>query len=177
MIKNIALVTVAIITACACASTNAQPPDCPPKGQSILTIGQYHLDFNEKKPICVTVPGSFTITIHNNQNPSVPISEGSVTIAAKSSDGLVIDGKNGVDINKIEVELSGDLEPGIDVYDFWIRVDGLGVLDPKVRVVDNDTMMLLKSEAFSSSLESLDISPELAAEFIEAQLKGQQKAE
>ena len=177
MIKNIQLITVAIITACACASSNAEAPVCPPKGMSMLTLSDYHLVFNEKKPICVTVPGSFLIKIHNPPNSDFSVGKGDVTIEAKSSDGLTIIGTNDDEVDKITVTVDGNLEMGKEVYDFLIRVDGLGILDPKVRVVDNDTMMSLKFEGFSESLDALDISPELAAEFIATQQETKPKGE
>jgi len=159
MIRNIALVTLAIVTSCACAVTNAQAPDCPPAGDLVLTVGQYQLNLNEKKPVCVTVPGEFKIRVHNPPGSGVSIGAGDITVEAKYEGGPSITGSNDAPVNKITVKIGGSADPG-DEFDFLIRVDGVGWLDPKVRVVGNTVSMALKSAAVYDLLDTLDLTLE-----------------
>ncbi len=172
MIKNIALVAVATITACACVSSNAQAPDCPPGGQSKLFVGQYHLVFNEKMPICVTSPGIFMIEIKSVANSGVTVAKGGATVKAKNCDGVGIHGSNSLDADIIAVVVSDGADKGYEC-EFLITVDGLGVLDPRVRVVDNDTMLMLKSEAFSKALKLSNISADEAHDFVSTQKRAE----
>ena len=170
MIKITALVTVAIITVCACASSNAQPAECPMVGQSKLFVGQYHLVFNEKRPICVTAPGVFKIEIKSVMNPKVPVPKGAATVKGKNCEGLTINGDNTLDPDIIEVVVSGI---ALEKYEceFLIKVAGLGELDPKVRVVGGTAMQNLMSEAFFWSLKLSGTSPDQAFEFLSTQKK------
>lgn len=165
MTKNLTVAIFLALALIASQSACAQAPECPPPNELQLTVGQYQLNLNEKKPICVTVPGTFKIKIINPPNSDVNIGVGEVTVEAKSSAGLSIEGSNDAPVNKVTVEVEGTAEKG-DEFSFLIRVEGVGVLDPKVRVVDNDTMMLLTSEAFYDALDTLGLSLEEANKLI-----------
>lgn len=168
MIKNLTAAIIPALALIALQSACAQPPECPPPNELRLIVGQYQLNLNEKKPICVTVPGTFKIRIINPPNSDVNIGVGEVTVEAKSGAGLSITGSNAAAVKKVTVVVAGSAEKG-DEFSFLIRVAGVGVLDPKVRVVDNDTMFLLKSEAFYDALNTLDLSLEEANKLIPPQ--------
>jgi hypothetical protein len=153
-----AVTLVALQSACA-----APPPDCPNGGELKLTVGLYELSLNEKKPICVTVPGEFKIKIHNPQSSGVSVGAGDATVGGKSTGGITINGSNDAPVNKITVVLNGTADLG-DEFEFWINVEGVGKLDPKVKVVDNDLMMALKSEWYYGALNTLGLSIEEANE-------------
>ncbi len=165
MIKITALVTVAIITVCACASSNAEPPKCPKVGQSKLFVGQYHMVFNEKKPICVTAPGVFMIEIKSVMNSGVTVPSGAATVKDKDCEDLSIVGNNSLDPDIIAVVVTGNALVEYQC-EFLIAVAGLGVLDPKVRVVGDNMMLMLQSEAFSDSLKLSGTSTDQAFEFL-----------
>ena len=132
-----------------------------PPAELKLTVGDYHLDLNEKKPIPVTLPGTFKIKILTLGNSGVTINSGGVTVEAKSSGGLTIEGDNSADVHKIAVTVNGVPDPeGDGIYDFWIHVEGVGTLDPKVRVVGDETMSSLQADAVYDLLDTLNISLE-----------------
>ena len=165
MIKITALVTVAIITVCACVSSNAQPTECPMVGQSKLFVGQYHLVFNEKKPICVTSPGVFMIEIKSVGNSGVTVPQGAATVEDKDCEDLSIVGDNSLDSDIIAVVVNGNALVEYEC-EFLIAVTGLGVLDPKVRVVGDNMMQMLLSEAFSNTLKLTGTSTDQAFEIL-----------
>lgn len=154
----------AVTFGCA-ASTSAQMPVCPPLNNLKLTIDEYHLSLNDKRPICVTLPGTFKITIHQPGNSTVTVGAGDVTVKAKESTGPTIDGNNNAPINKLTVNVGGEADPD-DVFAFWIEVKGVGTLDPKVRVIPSSQMLNLKSEAFYDTLDTLDLTLEDANKLI-----------
>jgi hypothetical protein len=155
--KKTTLLVFLIATSISCVSpSSAQAPGCPPAANLILTIDQYHLSLSDKQPICVSLPGTISIKIHQPGNSSVSIGAGDVTAAAKESTGLMIEGNNNAPINKLKINVSGTAQVG-DEFAFLIDVKGVGVLDPKVRVVDNTQMMELQSVEFYDFLDTLGI--------------------
>lgn len=138
------------------ASTNAQPNDCAQLTNLKLTVDEYQLSLNDKKPICVTTPGTFKIVIHQPGNSTVTIGAGDVTVSAKANTGLTINGSNDAPVNKITVTVDGDADIN-DEFGFWINVDGVGNLDPKVRVVGSSTMLNLKSQELYDTLDTLSL--------------------
>ena len=142
-------------------SACALPPDCPGPNQLLLHVAKYELGLNEKKPICVTTPGNFKIKIVGPRNQGVSIQAGDAVVEGKKCDGLEIAGDNSADKNKITVEVVGNAAINYEC-EFWIKVDGIGMLDPKVRVVDNETIMNLQYVSLHDFLDTLDISLEEA---------------
>ena len=159
MIKNVALAAVAIITGCACANSNAQAPECPVPGSLDLTVGDYHLDLNEKKPICVTAPGIFKIKIRTQQNSDFVVAKGDATVEQKDCSGISMIGNNADKADKITVVVNGSAVENYEC-EFLINVKNLGTLDPKVRVVGDETMSSLQADALYDLLDTLDISLE-----------------
>lgn len=104
-----------------------QAVGCPNLLSLKLTVDQYHLDLNDKKPICVTSPGTFKIVIHQPGNSTVTVGAGG------QSD---------------------------DEFAFLIDVKGVGVLDPKVRVIPSTQLMKLRSDTFYDVLDTLGLTLE-----------------
>jgi hypothetical protein len=143
-------------------SANAQGA-CAMMADIKLTVQKYHLDLNDRQPICVTVPGEFTIKIHNPLGSGVTVGSGDVVAEAKPGTSITIDGDNASPINKLKIQVDGTADPD-DEFEFWIRVEGVGELDPTVRVVDNQFFNALKSEALYDLLDTLNLTLEQAQE-------------
>jgi hypothetical protein len=165
MIKNITLVTIAIITSCACTISNAQVMECPPLGDLKLTVGKYHLSLNEKRPVCVTAPGIFKIRIKTVPNSGVVVQKGDATVEQKDCGDVTIAGNNAEQANKITVVVNGSALENYEC-EFLINVKNVGTLDPRVRVVDNDLLFSLQGDALYDLLDTLEISLEDANKLI-----------
>ena len=108
----------------------ADPPDCAGPGV-ILKVMKYHLSLDDVRPICVAPGDTFTIMIIN---PSGSVQRGHVTVTEKENAGLPIRGSNEQTVNKLRVEVSPEAQ--VDAwYQFLIDVEGVGVLDPTVKVI------------------------------------------
>ena len=166
------LLLLGIVTLGCAASTSAQAPLCPPLNNLKLNVDEYHLSLNDKRPICITSPGTFKITIQQPGNSTVAIGPGDVTVMAKEGSGLTIEGNNNAPVNKVTVNVSGNSNPG-DIFAFWIHVDGVGTLDPKVRVIPSNQMLSLKSEAFYNALDTLDLTLEDANKLVPPQAQSE----
>ena len=125
----------------------------------MLTVKQYHLDLNDNRPICVTVPGEFKITIHNPPGSGVSVGSGDASVGQKDDSDepdVEIFGDNTSPSNKISVYLEGDAEVG-DEFEFWIVVKGVGSLDPKVKVIDSDALMRQQYHAVDDALDAFGL--------------------
>ncbi|NQV86904.1 MAG: hypothetical protein HQ492_07500 [Woeseiaceae bacterium] len=159
MKKNIILVVFLTATLGCVAATGAQADGCPNLASLKLTVDQYHLDLNDKRPICVTSPGTFKIVIHQPGNSTVTVGAGDVTVSAKETTGVTIDGNNNAPLNKITVNVGAGGLPD-DEFAFLIDVKGVGVLDPKVRVIPSSQLMKLRSDTFYDVLDTLGLTLE-----------------
>jgi len=125
----------------------------------MLTVKEYHLDLNDNRPICVTVPGEFKIIIHSPPGSGVSVGSGEVSVGQKDDSDepdVVIFGDNTSPTNKISVYLEGDAEVG-DEFEFWINVEGVGMLDPRVRVIDNDALMRQQYDAVDDTMDAFGL--------------------
>ncbi len=149
--------------------TTTPPSVCPPLGRLNLIVGKYVLNFAEKRPICVTLPGpfKFNINIVDASGHKVDLEAGDATVRQKDPCDLTISGDNSVDVKKIAVTVSGEPDPeGDGIYDFWINVVGVGKLDPKVRVVGSDVMLAVKSKEMANTIGDLNLAPQEACKLI-----------
>ena len=124
-----------------------------------LTVKEYHLDLNDNRPICVTVPGEFKITIHNPPGSGVSVGSGEASVGQKDDSDepdVVIFGDNTSPTNKISVYLQGDAKVD-DEFEFWINVEGVGMLDPKVRVIDSDALMIQQYHAVDDAMDAFGL--------------------
>lgn len=74
----------------------------------------------------------------------------------KAGSTLNISGDNSEKRRFIEVTVDGTGSFG-DEAEFEINIDGLGMLDPKVRVVDNDAMLDLLYSAIDDAVNILGL--------------------
>jgi hypothetical protein len=155
--KTITLVRITIATILvAFSGGSALAQACVPVNPK-LWIDKYRLELKEQQPICVTMPGEFEIRIHQPGNSSVAIDIGDVTVHEKAEGGPTIRGVNDPTVNKVVVSVGGDpneYDPGDD-FDFYIEVKGVGILDPRVRIVDTDTLAARKYRAIEELLDEL----------------------
>ena len=115
--------------------------ECATGADLRLTIRQYHIDLNDNMPICVTVPGTFQIRINNPPGGGHVVHGGDVTVEQKvpSQDAIVlINGVNESPVNMLTVEVKlveGKSVNVGDEFEFWIKIVGVGTLDPRIRVI------------------------------------------
>ncbi len=157
MTKTLTLGVFSAFALISIQSACALPPDCPAPDRLILHVAKYELGFNEKKPVCVTTSDNFKIKIVGPGSRPAGIAAGDVVVEGKKCDGLTITGNNSANKNKITVEVDGNAAINYEC-EFLIRVEGVGILDPKVRVVDNETIMNLQYVTLHDFLDTLDIS-------------------
>ena len=82
--------------------------DCASHPGLKLTIKKYHIDLNDKRPVCVMVGGEFKIQIVNPQDGSDEVKGGEVTLKQKLSKDdsvMIISGKNNTTVNKVTVSV------------------------------------------------------------------------
>ena len=163
MIRKTILVSAAL--ALSIATAHAQP-DCAEMVQLKLTVDKYHLELNDKRPICMTVPGMFKIKIKNVPNSSVTVGDGDVTVVQKDDPAEAsvlingINGANGSPVNKVDVEIKLAPDKNVsygDEFEFLIHVEGVGTLDPRIKVVDNEGLRSLQWAEIEDTLDTLTL--------------------
>ena len=124
-----------------------------------LTIKEYHIDLNDNRPVCVTVPGTFKITIHNPNGSGVTVNLGDVTVGQKDDSAnpadpdVEINGDNLLEVDKLTVVLEGEADPGDDL-EFWISIAGVGKLDPKVRIIESAQQERMQYDAVDETMDA-----------------------
>lgn len=133
-----------------------------------LTAKQNHLSLNDNAPICVTrnddgtIDFNFRITIKN----PVEVNAGAVRVKQKDQSNnpmVVISGTNESPSNKVTVNVTGAAQVGDD-FAYLIEVDGIGTLDPTVRVVDNDDLWMIQATSLQEVADAWLLSPQEIAE-------------
>ena len=188
LVRNTA---VTILLMFAATAANAVP-DCPPTaGENAmkLRIDEYHLELDNKKPICILVDssgtGTISIKIHNPPSASHNVEAGDVTVEQKADSPYMIEGDNSDDPDLLELTLSefgsgagSDTECGDSSTDicakFWINVEGVGKLDPRARVIDIDTRIRYIEDIFQGALDDYELDLTLGEAFriLDEQAKG-----
>jgi hypothetical protein len=129
-----------------------------------LTAKENHLSLNDNAPICVTrnddgtIDFTFRITIAN----PVEVNSGEVTVRQKDTSPnpqVEIEGDNVSPTNRVTVRVQGEAELQ-DEFSYLIEVEGIGLLDPKVRVVDSNTQGMLQAYSLREVAEAWLLSPE-----------------
>ena len=109
-------------------TTNAQ--QCPPR--PTLKIDEHTLDFSEKRSVCVRKNGTFRIKLKPEN--SYPLDYDDVTVKQKKGwTPIRKKSVNGQGIMTVEV---GNFPAGTDPA-YKIKVKGVGVLDPRVRIIQS----------------------------------------
>ena len=135
-----------VATALVAYSANVSAQDnCANLPGMKLTITKYSIDLNDKRPVCVRVGGEFKIQIVNPQDGGHEVSGGDVTVEQKIDKDetvMLISGDNKSPVNKVTVNVKlaegktdNDYEKG-DEFEFWIRIKGVGTLDPRIRIIE-----------------------------------------
>jgi hypothetical protein len=137
----LALAATALV---AYSGTAAADPTCANRADLKLTVKKYHIDLNDKRPVCVEVGEEFEIQIVNPHDGGHDVEQGHVTVQQKTDEKkavMIIDGKNDSAIKRMTVSVnlaSGMTEKDYkvgDEFSFWIRIEGVGTLDPRIRVI------------------------------------------
>ena len=171
MFKNIYQTLIAVLALCATSCAIAGPPECPPlSGQNglKLTVDEYHLSLNDNKPICTTVPGTFNVKIHNPPNSDFDVKAGDVTAEHKEGSPYSIKGDNlddkdylKITVEEFDAESGDDKSCGDESTDecakFWIKVKTVGMLDPKVRVVNSNVASSNHQRVLAEVFEDLGL--------------------
>jgi hypothetical protein len=144
------------VLACSPAG-NAQ--DCS-TSKMTLKIQKYELDYrlknNSKNKKCVTIGSTYQLEIKLIGADPVDISVGAIRVHEKSGT-LSIRGEN-VEANpeSMSIEIDGTAS-GDGSHQFYITVDGVGTIDPIVKVVDSNLYRLALREALQAFSEDFDL--------------------
>ena len=155
---------------------------CPPlTGQSEqklkLTVAEYHLSINNKKPICIAMGIPVNVKIHIPGNSDIVLEKGDVTAEQKYGAPFKISGDNSIEADTLKLSIEAfDTDPGDDSEcgdetedecgKFWIKVKGVGELDPRVRVVEGSVQMGNHRHILQEVLDDLDITKFRAEDII-----------
>lgn len=137
-IKPIRLTMILLLTILTSA---AQAQQCP--ADPILRVDAQTLDMQENKPVCVTSPGEFGIRIKPAQG--FDFDPQSVSVEEKEENAFDGEIRN-VNIEQngsfydVTVRVAPGFEPG-STPGYEIEVEGVGELDPRVRVTNNRTLL------------------------------------
>jgi hypothetical protein len=163
MRNSLALAAVAML---ACSATVTADPSCANLPGMLLTIKQYSIDLNDNRPVCITVPGEFKITIVNPPGGGHSVTGGDVTVRQKADAedaAVLIEGDNQSPVNKLTVKVEGVPGKSIsegDEFEFWIDINNVGKLDPRIRVVPGDQLMQHQVNAVDATLDSWGVTYE-----------------
>jgi len=136
-----------------------------------LSLGSVGNSYNNR-PICAALDQPIKIRIHNPSSSNFQVDAGDVTVVQKAESHVIISGSNDDDVKYLEITVSepdGGLDPTKlgtcdddtdDCAGFDIIVAGLGTLDPKVRVVDNNVTMRNAYGTLVEVFEDLDMTLE-----------------
>jgi hypothetical protein len=105
---------------------------CPNQDNIMLKVDYHTLDFNEKAPICVRPGETFKFKLIALGN--YPLEPDDISIEPKNGGTFTIVSVNSANFMFVRVE---DVTPSPDPLGFEIRVDGVGCLDPRVRIIEN----------------------------------------
>ena len=118
--------------------------DCASLPGFKLTIKQYHIDLNDRRPVCVEVPGAFVIQIVNPMDGGHTVQDNDVTVQQKvdPDEARVTIAGNSVLVNNklmlvvtVEEGPQGPPPAEGEEFEFWIKIKGVGMLDPRIRVI------------------------------------------
>ena len=161
------LVATAILIAVPAAQASSH--QCADLKNMKLGIDEYYLELDSRKPICTKVPGTIKVRIKNPPNSDHVIAKGDV-VTQKPGSPLTITGNNSADRLELVISVTGDASADEEAK-FFITVKDVGVLDPKVRVVDTDVLLRLLTHAIDEALDLLGLEWEDAERAVAMQLE------
>ena len=133
---------------------------CPPLTAMLITAKENHLSLNDNAPVCVplnedgTVDYTFQLKVVPQANPPVAVS-----VEQKGSATVTIEGNNADDPAKVSVHVHGPAALG-DEFSYIIYAEGIGMLDPKVRVIPSDQNMTHQAGVLQDYLETYGLTTE-----------------
>ena len=168
--KNRIIAASTIAAALMLASPATAEHHCAHLPDLMLIVKRNELRLNDNRPVCVTVPGKFVIKIHNPPGSGHDVGPGDATARGKL-DGTepppsaTMAGNNSDNEALLAVDVSGSANIG-DEFKFWISVEGVGTLDPTVRVIGNQERDILTYQWAVESLEVLSLDRELIEQIL-----------
>jgi len=141
--------------------------DCADLNSLELKVKDNHLALKDKTdedfPACIALGGKFTIKV--KATGGVTIEKDDVTANEVAGAPLTISGDNAVDEKLLVIHVTGDSAPsGLIKYE--IHVDGIGMLDPRVRVVDVEELQRIQLGVLKETIENWDIGTDVLEEAI-----------
>ena len=178
--KSLSAILIICVTAACVTQTALAAPDCPKLSgwNSVrLTVAQYQLGLNKIKPICVDLDKSYNIRIVVPGSSDHKVDAGDVTVEQKSGSPFIISGDNSDDAKYLKITVKNyDADAGdeVDCGDgsddvcagFWIKVKGVGELDPRVRVVNSKVAMVNLQDTLAEVLDDLGLTAEEATKLL-----------
>lgn len=174
--KKSHLLTTMMLLLSVCASTDASaqaPPDpCKnlnkPNKPLQLQLDEFELVLKRKKRMCLDFRNISTATFRirlDAGDSGYTWEAGEITVEGKvqSTGAPVISGSNSVNPDEIIVDVKDASVPVPNSadYDYWIKVPGVGTLDPKVRIIRQNSVPL-RAEDLEMALEDIGMDREEA---------------
>lgn len=126
-------ISALILLLSAAASAVEQEESCTPRTRPpILIVDHDTLDFHQDKPTCVNKNGTFKIRVVFENGFTA--SEHDFIIRNKAKSGKIRLKSYNKKRQWLNVKVE-DLSPETE-YQYWIKVNGVGTIDPRVRVID-----------------------------------------
>jgi hypothetical protein len=143
MKKNVVVILTGalILTAASTVSANDHCVAAVPLPQLWVDTGRLEFkDFNNThKPICVHAGGTFQIWVRQPGNPDHEVEIDDIEVTPKDSDGPDISGSNDEAWNIVTVTVESTAVLG-ETYGYFIKVKGVGILDPRVQIIETDSI-------------------------------------
>ena len=138
-----------------------------------LTIAEYQLGLDTKKTFCVEIGKTYNIPIKIPGYSKYKVEAGDVTVEQKPGSPLIITGNNLDNPKYLKImaryfdkDAGDDKDCGDESDDecakFWIKVRGVGELDPRVRVVDSNFAINNLQNALAITLDDLGLTADEA---------------
>ena len=133
---------------------------CPPLTGVHITAKENHLSLNDNAPICVPLGNDGTVD-YTFQIKVVPQAEQqfAVSVKQKESATVTIEGNNADDPTKVSVRVQGPAEID-DEFGYIIHAEGIGELDPKVRVIPSNQFMVHQGGVLQDFLDTYGLTTE-----------------
>ena len=166
------LIRAFVILASLHAATAAHAQMCPAAPK--LTIGIHALDFQANKPLCSTSPGVFAIQLKAKEGYELDYEK----ISVKEKEGEIKIRKLTIEDDLLIVKVDAGFPPGDGTGDdapkYMIRVEGVGELDPRVRIIPSFTVNINKLTGIEEYLRENYLISVFGLQEIEAYLRSEQ---
>jgi hypothetical protein len=141
--------------------------ECADLDSMELKVKKSHLVLKDKsdedRPACIVPGGSFAIQVKTSGGADVEA--GDVTANAPGGSSLNISGSNSDDADWLVINVTGTGNPNDEVK-YEIHVEGVGMLDPRVRVIDVEERRRIQLGVLEETIANWDIGVEVLEEAI-----------